>query len=89
MLRAQEARQNSGSEQQRVDPGGGGLMWWLWDTFLSISPEVTRTDSRSSLYLLLFFFLFYLEFLVTQGRERLITFHNDVKLTIDGTPETI
>ncbi|KAK2826777.1 hypothetical protein Q5P01_020991 [Channa striata] len=39
VLQAEEAGENKGSEEQRVEEGGGGILWWLWDVFLGTSPQ--------------------------------------------------
>ncbi|KAG7234116.1 hypothetical protein INR49_005780 [Caranx melampygus] len=39
VLRAEEAAETKDSEQLRVEEGGGGVFWWLWDAFLGASPE--------------------------------------------------
>lgn len=46
VLQAEEAIEKKGrSEEQRVEEGGRGVLWWLWDTFLAASPEVTKIMS--------------------------------------------
>ncbi|KAI3367261.1 hypothetical protein L3Q82_008148 [Scortum barcoo] len=39
VLRPEGAGDKKGSEEQRVEEGGGGVLWWLWDAFLGVSPE--------------------------------------------------
>lgn len=43
MLQAEEAGENKESEEQRVEQGGGGVFWWLWDVFVGTSSEVKKT----------------------------------------------
>ncbi|XP_042357130.1 nesprin-2-like isoform X2 [Plectropomus leopardus] len=39
VLQAEEATEKTESQEQRVEEGGGGVLWWLWDAFLGASPE--------------------------------------------------
>ncbi|XP_068608267.1 nesprin-2-like [Brachionichthys hirsutus] len=39
VLQAEGGAQAKGSEEQRVDEGGGGVVWWLWDAFMGAFPE--------------------------------------------------
>lgn len=44
--RPERARGREGSEEQRVEEGGGrGGVWWFWDALLGASPEVTSLES--------------------------------------------
>ncbi|XP_023277933.1 uncharacterized protein LOC111666721 isoform X1 [Seriola lalandi dorsalis] len=45
VLQAEEATEKKDSEQHRVEEGGGGVLWWLWDAFLGASPEVKKVES--------------------------------------------
>ncbi|XP_035850399.1 nesprin-2-like isoform X2 [Sander lucioperca] len=39
VLQAEEATEQTGSQEHREEEGGGGVLWWLWDAFLAASPE--------------------------------------------------
>lgn len=39
--RAAEAREGAGSEEE----GEGSVLWWLWETFVGVSMEVTLVKS--------------------------------------------
>nr|XP_033497697.1 uncharacterized protein LOC117266566 isoform X2 [Epinephelus lanceolatus] len=41
VLQAEEATEKTESQEQTVEEGGGGVLWWLWDAFLGASPEET------------------------------------------------
>ncbi|MEQ2260616.1 hypothetical protein XENORESO_021224, partial [Xenotaenia resolanae] len=47
-LPAEEATQNKGSEALRAEDDGRSVFWWLWESFLGVSPKEPEDVSEES-----------------------------------------